>query len=240
MAEALDNVTRRTDSATPESSDAPVKAQGKKKKKKKSGCGFFILLALLAIGASAGLQASGGFDFRPVVYPMVPKIPGVGEDLKKLLDIPDDIDFTPEERRRRENAEWDGIIAESVRSLDARQEALDAISKDLDVKEHDLEYEREELVSRLEAISNDMAADEDAVISGAQQSEISEIIGTFGQMSVRNAAAIVEKLSSNLAVAVLEGLEEDVRANILGRMDAAVAANLTERLTALYRERKSK
>jgi flagellar motility protein MotE (MotC chaperone) len=195
------------------------------------------LLALLAIGASAGLQASGGFDFRPAVYPIVPKIPRVGDSLKELLNIPDDIDFTPEERRRRENAEWDEIIAESIRSLDARQKALDSISMDLDTKEQDLEYEREELAAKLEALSNDIGSDEDASLSGAQQSEIREIIGTFGQMSVRNASAIVEKLSPNLAVAVLEGLEEEARANILGRMDAAVAANLTERLTALYREK---
>ncbi|MDR3254597.1 MAG: MgtE intracellular region [Synergistaceae bacterium] len=236
MAE-IDKDTKRTDSAAPDSSG---KAQGKKKKKKKRGCGFFMLLAMLAIGASAGLQASGGYDFRPAIYPLVPKIPGVGQNLKEMLNIPERIDFTPEERRRRENEEWETRIADSVRSIDDRVKALDAISKDLSMKEQDLEYEREELASRLEALSNDISSDDDASISGEQQSEISEIVGTFGQMTVRNAAAIVEKLNRNLAVAVLDGLDEDVRANILGRMDVAVAANLTERLTILYRDRKNK
>ncbi|MDR1482359.1 MAG: MgtE intracellular region, partial [Synergistaceae bacterium] len=120
---------------------------------------------------------------------------------------------------------------------DARQNALDKVSADLSMKEDDLNFAQEELAARLEALSEDMAANESGQMSDSQQNEIAEIIGTFEQMSVRNAASIIEKLNDNLAVAVLDGLPEDIRANMLGRMDSTKAAELTEQLSELQRRK---
>jgi flagellar motility protein MotE (MotC chaperone) len=229
MAEAQEKDKSAIEPATPETA-APEKPR-KKKKKKKRGCGFFILLILLAAGVSAGLQASGNVDLRPFVYSIVPRIPKVGEPLKKALEIPDVYSLSTEERRRQELDEWEGMIAESMRSLDAREQDLEKVSNDLSARERDLDSERENLAARLEALSNDIASGETESVSESQAGEIEDIIGTFGQMSARNAAAIVEKLNPNLAVAILEGLPEDSRANILGRIEAATAALLTERLS---------
>jgi flagellar motility protein MotE (MotC chaperone) len=236
MADPQERELDTAESATPES---PAKENKRKKKKeKKRGCGFFILLILLAAGASAGLQASGNVDLRPFVYTVIPRIPKVGEPLKEIMGIPDSYSLSVAERRRQELEEWEAVISESVRSMDARQEALDKASGDLSVRERDLDYERENLAARLEALSNDMASGNAAGgPSDAQGDEIREIIGTFGQMSVRNAAGIIERRNPNLAVAILEGLPEDTRASILGRIEAASAAALTERLTEAYRSR---
>jgi flagellar motility protein MotE (MotC chaperone) len=236
MAESEERERTTAEPATPDAS-AQDKSR-KKKKKKKRGCGFFILLILLAAGVSAGLQASGNVDLRPFVYTVVPRIPKVGEPLKEALGIPDSYSLSVIERRRQELEEWEALISESVRSMDARQETLDKVSGDLSVRARDLDYERENLAARLEALSNDMASGSAAGgVSEAQGDEIRDIIGTFGQMSTRNAAAIIEKLNPNLAVAVLEGLPEDTRAGILGRIEAATAAVLTERLSEVYRDR---
>jgi flagellar motility protein MotE (MotC chaperone) len=236
MAEPQDRELTDIESATPEVAVAPEKPR-KKKKKKKRGCGFFILLALFAAGAAAGLQASGSVDLRPFVYSVAPRIPKVGGALATMLNIPEQYSATPMERRRQELEEWETIIAESMRSLDAREKELDMVSADLSSREQNLEYERENLAARLEALSNDIASGDATSVSEVQGDEIKAIIGTFGQMSTRNAAAIVEKLNPNLAVAILDGMPEDTRANILGRIETTVAAVLTERLSELYRSR---
>ncbi|MDR0649668.1 MAG: MgtE intracellular region [Synergistaceae bacterium] len=235
MADPQEREPFTAESATPESPAQDSKR--KKKKKKKRGCGFFILLILLAAGVSAGLQASGSVDLRPFVYTVIPRIPKVGESLKEILGIPDSYSLSVIERRRQELEEWEAVISESVRSMDARLAALDDLSGDISARERDLVYEREDLAARLEALSNDMASSAGANVSEAQGDEIRDIIGTFGQMSVRNAAAIVEKLNPSLAVAILDGLPEDTRASILGKIEAATAAVLTERLTEVYRGR---
>ena len=69
MAESNDSDFVKDESTTPDSPEKPEKKEKKKKgrKKKKRGCGFFLLLLLLA-GVAAGIQASGGADFRPFVY----------------------------------------------------------------------------------------------------------------------------------------------------------------------------
>ncbi|GHV30428.1 hypothetical protein FACS1894167_11250 [Synergistales bacterium] len=242
MAEELDRERNREEEnpAAPESAPASALAKKKdgKKKKKGKGCGFLILLAILAAGAAAGVQASGAMDLRPYVYPVIPKLPLVGNDLREALAIPDTYSLTPEERRRIENEEWDRRIAAEVRSLDEYKRSIEKVSKDLTVKEQDLDYEREELAKKLEALSSDMSGDQDAAApTPSQQEDIKEIVNTFNQMSVRNAAGILEKLNPNLSVAILDGLPEDTRANILGRMEAEKAAGLTERLTTLYKSR---
>ncbi|MDR3354044.1 MAG: MgtE intracellular region [Synergistaceae bacterium] len=212
-------------------------AKGKKKKSKKRGCGFFILMLLLAAGAAAGVQASGAVDLRPFVFYLLPRLPKVGQDLANAVGIPAEYSLTSAERRRMENDEFEKMLAGLSRSLDARQKALDKVSKDLSVKEDDLVYAQEELAAKLESLSEDIAAAEGDMPSEALENEISKIISTFEQMSVRNAAEIIEKLNKKLAVAVLDGLPEDVRANALGRMDATIAAGLTEQLSELQRRK---
>ncbi|MDR1482155.1 MAG: MgtE intracellular region, partial [Synergistaceae bacterium] len=89
------------------------------KKKKKRGCGFFIIAMLLAIGAAAGIQASGLVDLRPFVFYAVPRIPKVGADLAGIVGIPAEYSLTSGERRRMENDEFERMLAELSRSLDA-------------------------------------------------------------------------------------------------------------------------
>jgi flagellar motility protein MotE (MotC chaperone) len=238
MAEALDREEENTAAPEAEPTPAPPKKKAGNKKKKGKGCGFFIMLAILAIGAAVGVQASGSMDLRPYVYPVIPNLPLVGSDLQEALAIPDVYSLTTEERRRIENEEWDRRITADVRSLDEYKRSIEKASKDLTVKEQDLDYEREELAKKLEDLSSEISADQEAAaLTPSQQSDIKEIVSTFNQMSVRNAAGIIEKLNPNLAVAILDGLPEDTRANILGRMEAEKAAGLTERLTTLYKSR---
>ncbi|MDR1966064.1 MAG: MgtE intracellular region [Synergistaceae bacterium] len=239
MADLQERNSRNDEPAAPDLQSPPEesKAGRKKKKKKKRGCGFFIATALLAAGVAAGLQASGGVDLRPYVYPVVPKVPYIGESLKNLLGIPDIYAMTASERRRIELEEWENEIAEAVRSLDQREQNLDAVSSDLAAMEQSLESQREELAERIEALSRDMGSGDAGPQGASQQTGIEETIRTFQDMSPRNAAAILEKLDDNLAVAILDGLPQDSRGNLLGRMDADVAAKLTEQLTELQRRR---
>ena len=234
MADTQDLEKFEEGSAAP---DAREKS-GKKKKKKKRGCGFFILMLLLACGVAAGIQASGGMDFRPVLYPLIPRIPKVGPQLSSFLNIPPEYSLTVEERRRLELEEWERELARTARSLDVRQAELDALSKDLDVRAGELDGAQRELAARLEALSNDMTTTRGGgAISATQREEIEDVIRTFGEMSPKNAAAILEKLNPNLAVSVLDGLAEDARAKVLARMEAAAAAGLMERLSELQRGR---
>lgn len=209
-----------------------------KKKKKKRGCGFFITLLLLTCGLAAGIQASGRFDFRPMLFPLIPKIPKVGEPLASFLDIPPEYSLTVEERRKMELDEWERELANMARSLDIRESELDALSEDLSTRESELDGARGELAAKLEALSNDMASGGGISASAAAGSEeIGDIVKTFEEMSPKNAAAILEKLNPNLAVAVLDGLPEDFRAKALGRMEAAAAAELMEQLNELQKSR---
>ena len=234
------------ETAAPEPKAASLKSGGGKKKKKKRGCGFFLFLILLAAGAAAGFQASGAVDLRPYVYAVVPKIPYIGEALKDLLGIPDIYAMTTDERRRIELEEWEYRIAETVRSMDVREQNLNVLSDDLSELERTLEADREEIVSRMEALSADIAergidlnAPPGGMMGGAGGDEayLLETIRTFQDMSPRNAASIMERLEESLAVAILDGLPQDTRGTLLGRMDADTAARLTEQLTELQRRR---
>ena len=242
MAEAEERNLREDIPAAADPKPTPAEGGfGKKKKKKKRGCGFFLFLIMLAAGAAAGLQASGGVDLRPYVYPVVPKIPYAGESLKNLLSIPDTYAVTAEERRRVELEDWENRIAETVRSIDEREQHLNALSDDLEALGQTLESERAEIAARLEVLSGDMA--ERDLDGGAPQGRnagntgIEETIRTFQDMSPRNAAAILEKLDEKLAVSILDGLPQDSRGTLLGRMDAEKAARLTEQLTELQKRR---
>ena len=234
--------TRDNEPAAPESPVQPreVKTGGKKKKKKR-GCGFFLLLIVLAAGAAYGLQASGAVDLRDVAYPLIPKIPYVGETLKEWLDIPDVYAMTAEERRRIELEEWESRIAETVRSMDEREQHLNLRSDDLGELERALEAEREDLATRVQALNDEIARREAEPSAQrgteADRNAIDETIRTFQDMSPRNAAAILEALDENLAVTILDGLSLDSRGSLLGRMDADKAARLTEQLSDLQRRR---
>ncbi|MDR1579683.1 MAG: hypothetical protein LBS35_04950, partial [Synergistaceae bacterium] len=211
----------------------------KKKKKKRKGCGFFIILLLLASGIAAGLQASGAVDLRPYVYPVVPKIPYVGDEMSRLLDIPAIYAMTADERRAIELEEWETRIADANRSMDERESNLNALSDDLSAREQTLEDERRKLADRLEALSRDMEERNAAGPTGGTPSadEIAGIVRTFQDMSPRNAAAILEKLDDELAVSILDGVPQDTRGTLLARMGADKAARLTEQLTELQRRR---
>jgi flagellar motility protein MotE (MotC chaperone) len=228
--------------AEPRTSPDEVRPVSKKKKKIRKGCGFFIILLLLASGLAAGLQASGGVDLRPYVYPVVPKIPYVGDDLSKLLDIPAIYAMTADERRAVEIREWEERIAGANRSMDERESNLNALSDDLSAREKSLDIERQELADRLEALSKDMAERNAAAAGGSRggapnADEIEQIVRTFQDMSPRNAAAILEKLDDELAVSILDGVPQDTRGTLLARMDADRAARLTEQLTDLQRRK---
>jgi flagellar motility protein MotE (MotC chaperone) len=230
MADMQTNNIDGDNSAAPESRDEKT---GKKKKKKKRGCGFLIALLFVVAGAAAGLQLSGGVDFRSGVYTVIPRIPFIGRQMADLLNVPEVYSLTATERRRIELEEWERALAETKRLLDQQDEALRALSEDLSGRGSELEEARTELAERLEALSADTASG----AAGADSDEIQDIIRTFEEMSPKNAAAIIEKLTPSLAVAIMDGLPEDFRARTLGRMDAAVAAELTEQLTRLQRNR---
>ncbi|MDR1471634.1 MAG: MgtE intracellular region [Synergistaceae bacterium] len=233
MADVQSRDFQEEEPATPDSKSAPGSGRPGRRKKKKRGCGFFILMVLLFAGLAAGLQASGSVDLRPVVYPLVPKIPKIGGDMAKLLGVPDVYSLSAEDRRRIELDELERALAAKAMSLDERMRSLDALSSDLSAKESDLDEARLEIAAKLEALSDDMANTPE--VTPAQRDEIAETVRTFQDMSPRNAAAIMERLSENLAVAILDGLPQDSRGNLLGRMDPAAAARLTEQLTEFQR-----
>ena len=235
MADLQNNDIIGENSATPESRE---EKGGKKKKKKKRGCGFFIMLLLLVAGVAAGLQMSGGMDFRPAVYTVIPRVPFVGPQMARLLNVPEVYSLTTEERRQLELDEWERALAETKRSLDLQDEILRGLSEDLFSRRNELEEAQAELAERLEALSADATKRTSAGADVADEEEIRDIVRTFEEMSPKNAAAILEKLNASLAVAILDGLPEDFRAKSLGRMEAAVAAELTEQLTRFQRNRK--
>lgn len=237
MADNRDKDIMKDDSAAPESRDDKAKPNNGKKKKKKRGCGFFILSILLASGAAAGIQASGGYDFRPYVYEAVPKIPTVGKSLADLLGVPEIYSLTVDERRRIELDEWERKIALEMRSIDLGQKGIAKASKDISLREKQLEADQLELAQKLEALSAD-AGDQETAGSDGKKAELEEVIKTVKEMSPKNAAAILEKTDPNLVVTVLEGMPQDTRAKILGRMTPEFAAKLMEQLSTRTKKAK--
>lgn len=234
MADLQRNDIIGDDSAAPE----PREQKSGKKKKKKRGCGFFIMMLLLVSGVAAGIQASGGMDFRPMVYSVVPKLPIIGKQAASLLGIPEIYSLTAEERRKIELDERERAIADAQRSLDLMGNRLREVSADLSNRSEELDSAQAELAARLEALSGDVSKSRPGSGGEADQDEIREIVKTFEEMSPKNAAAILEKMNKNLAVSVLDGLPEDFRAKAMGRMDAELAAELMEQLTVLQRNKK--
>ena len=100
----------------PQAEKAPA-ASPPKKKKKRSKLGLLFLLILLGLGAAAGLHFSGLWDGRPLLWSVVPQIPYVGQDLARLLAVPERYALTADERRRLELEDWQKRLDEKERGV---------------------------------------------------------------------------------------------------------------------------
>ena len=152
---------------------------------------------------------------------MVPQIPYVGQDLARLLAVPERYALTADERRRLELEDWQKRLDERERGVLDRQTGLEALSDDLGRRFEALEAQ-ERLLSAASADREERSADED------EQRLIDQVAKTYQDMSARNAAQIVEQLREKLAVDLLRKLPVDARASILGKMKPQRAARLTE------------
>lgn len=214
------------------------KASKKKKPKKKSKLRRLLIVMILVIGACIGLQLSGGADLRPALYSIVPKIPGIGEWLMEVLNVPAVYSLSAEERRQLELSEWEKSLAEKKRALDEQDVALQGLSDDLHAKSSDLDAAYTELTRKLQELAEEMTGGSGG--SGAKKNsapspedDVEAVINTFGEMSPKNAAAILEKLPPDLATTILNGLDNSFRARTLAKMEATIAADLMQRLTEL-------
>ena len=205
----------------PQAEKAPAASPPKKKKKKRSKLGLLFLLILLGLGTAAGLHFSGLWDGRPLLWSVVPQIPYVGQDLARLLAVPERYALTADERRRLELEDWQKRLDERERGVLDRQTGLEALSDDLGRRFEALEAQ-ERLLSAASADREERSADED------EQRLIDQVAKTYQDMSARNAAQIVEQLREKLAVDLLRKLPVDARASILGKMKPQRAARLTE------------
>lgn len=211
-----------------------------KKKKKKSSLKKYFFLLLIVIGVTVGLQLSGTMDFRPQVYTIVPRLPVIGESLAELIRVPAIYSLSAEERRDIELNERETYLAETKRSLDEQDAALRALSADLDTRSGDLNEALAELQRKIAELNESGQKKKRSGSSGGgdvDPEEAEGLIRTFGEMSPKNAAAIIEKLQPDLAVVVLDGLDNSFRARTLGKMQANVAAALMERLTEYQAEK---
>ena len=204
----------------PQAEKAPA-ASPPKKKKKRSKLGLLFLLILLGLGTAVGLHFSGLWDGRPLLWSVVPQIPYVGQDLARLLAVPERYALTADERRRLELEDWQKRLDEKERGVLDRQTGLEALSDDLGRRSQALEAQ-ERLLSAASADREERSADED------EQRLIDQVAKTYQDMSARNAAQIVEQLREKLAVDLLRKLPVDARASILGKMKPQRAARLTE------------
>ena len=209
----------------PQAEKAPAASPPKKKKKKRSKLGLLFLLILLGLGTAVGLHFSGLWDGRPLLWSVVPQIPYVGQDLARLLAVPERYALTADERRRLELEDWQKRLDEKERGVLDRQTGLEALSDDLGRRSQALEAQ-ERLLSAASADWEERSADED------EQRLIDQVAKTYQDMSARNAAQIVEQLREKLAVDLLRKLPVDARASILGKMKPQKAARLTELMSS--------
>ena len=208
----------------PQAEKAPA-ASPPKKKKKRSKLGLLFLLILLGLGAAAGLHFSGLWDGRPLLWSVVPQIPYVGQDLARLLAVPERYALTADERRRLELEDWQKRLDEKERGVLDKQTGLEALSDDLGRRSQALDAQ-ERLLSAASADREERSADEN------EQRLIDQVAKTYQDMSARNAAQIVEQLREKLAVDLLRKLPVDARASILGKMKPQRAARLTELMSS--------
>jgi len=209
--------------------------KGKRKEKKKpesKGLRRLMLLLFLLVGvagAAIGLQFSGVWDARPLLYSIVPKLPYVGDQLSDLMDVPEIYTMTVEERRRYELRLWEDRLTEKELSLDELERRLKALSSDLSARKDSLELAEARIASM------DQKPESEKELSEIEKADFERVVRTYQEISARRAAKIVESLDPSLAVKILRALPEDDSAKILGRMDAAKAAWLTEQLASKKR-----
>lgn len=204
------------------------KGKGKKEKGRRRGCGLFLLSVLLVLGLLGGMQASGALDLRGLVYPLIPRLPGVGPSLASALGIPEVYALSAQERRALELLATQESLAELKRRTEADRRGVDKVSRDLTLREQDVERLQKELTERLKAL---VRSDDTQASTGVTPQGMKDLLQTYQDMSPRNAAQILEKVDEELAVTLLGALPQDQTAKILGRMDATRAARLTERLS---------
>jgi hypothetical protein len=191
-----------------------------KKKRKRSRVSFLFLLLLLAFGVGTGLHFSGFWDARPLMWQIVPKIPGLGQPVSRFFGIPEQYTLSVAERRAFELAGWQRRLDARERDLALRESDAEAVSGDL--------VRREERLARQETAERQPTSREESAASGGEKKLIDQVARTYQDMSPRNAAQVVEQLTEGLAVELLQKLPVDARASILGKMDPGKAARLTE------------
>ncbi|MEA3284707.1 MAG: MgtE intracellular region [Synergistota bacterium] len=214
----------------------PIDEGNEKRKEKKKNASkglrrFMLLLFLLVgvAGAAIGLQFSGVWDARPLLYSIVPKLPYVGDRLSDLLEVPEVYTMTVEERRRYELRLWEDRLAEKELSLDELERRLVVLSSDLSARRDRIEIDEARIISM------DQSPESEKELSELEKADFERVVRTYQEISARRAAKIVESLDPALAVKILRSLPEDDSAKILGRMDAAKAAWLTEQLASKKR-----
>lgn len=189
---------------------------------------MFLLLLLLLGGTLFGLHLAGVWDARTVLYPLIPQIPFVGEQLARTFGVPPRYALTVAERRALEIEERERLLATREASLDSLRAASEALSADLLAREATLRKQEELLAERLA-----QQPAQDTV--SAEEKNIEDLLRTYQEMSPRNAAQIMQDLREDLAVTLLSRMPQDQTAAILAKMDSPKAARLTERLAALNR-----
>lgn len=211
----------------PAADKAPKRS--KPKKKKKHRLRTLLLFIILLGGVGVGLQMSGSVDLRPYVYEIVPKLPLVGESLSSAIGVPEIYTLSAPERRRRELDEWERSLADKKRSLDELDAELSSLSDDLYLRSGQIDSIRNDLMAKLEELNADPSKGKKGSSGASAEDEMAEVIGTFGEMSPKTAAAILEKMPPDMAVEVLNGLDGNMRARVLAKMEATRAADLIER-----------
>jgi flagellar motility protein MotE (MotC chaperone) len=199
-----------------------------KKKSRGRGCAMFLLSLLLLGGTLSGLHLAGVWDARTVLYPLLPQIPLVGEQLSDAFGVPPRYALTVAERRALEIEEREQLLAIREAELNALRTAAEAISADL--------LARAEALGRQEALLAEQSAQQPTQDGpDAEEKNIEDLLRTYQEMSPRNAAQIMQDLREDLAVTLLSRMPQDQAAAILAKMDSPKAARLTERLATLKR-----
>lgn len=193
------------------------------KKKKKSKLRSILLSAFLLVGVVTGLHISGVIDARPFIWSTVPKLPFVGDYLKKYLDIPEAYSLTTEERRRIELEQWQARLDAREREATQKLSEAQAISNDLAAKLKQVQKQEEEQRAVPDKKAAGAASDEEKAL-------MNELMKTYQEISPRRAALIVARLKNELAVELLRKLPQDARASILSKLDPRKAATITELL----------
>lgn len=227
--EIVDNLAPDEENGEDKPKEKPKKPNKPKKKGKKRGCAMYFFALLALMGIVGGLQASGAVDMRPALYPVVPKLPWVGEQLSNIMGIPKLYALTAQQRRALELEASKKRIDDEIKKTEAEKKRLDALSGDLNLKEADIAKLQKELTDRLKNLP---VSDDKKDI----KRDLGDLLQTYQDISPRNAAQIMEKMDEELAVTLLAELPQEQTARILAKMTPELAAKLTERLSELKKQ----